>query len=62
MNQTAPAPPAEPPRYDFREAEPRWQREWEARGMSDMLRQFVRPPEPQPALEIPSEQSTTNPS
>ncbi|HST76792.1 MAG TPA: class I tRNA ligase family protein, partial [Acetobacteraceae bacterium] len=32
MNQTVPAHPAEPPRYDFREAEPRWQREWEARG------------------------------
>jgi len=45
----------------FNEAFDIW-REWEARGMSDMLRQFLSPPPPQQALEIPSEQSTTNPS
>jgi len=36
MNQTVPASAqaagAEPPRYDFREAEPRWQRAWDERG------------------------------
>ena len=45
----------------FNEAFDVW-REWEARGMSDMLRQLVSPPQPQPELEVPSEQSTTNPS
>ena len=45
----------------FNEAFDIW-REWEARGMSDMLRQLVSPPQPKPALENPSEQSATNPS
>lgn len=45
----------------FNEAYDVW-REWEARGMSEMLRQFISPTNTQPPTEIPPEQSTINPS
>jgi CHAD domain-containing protein len=37
-------------------------REWEGRGMSDMLRQFVITSKTEPSGEPPSQQSTINPS
>jgi CHAD domain-containing protein len=37
-------------------------REWEGRGMSDMLRQVVMPSKTEPSTEPPSQPSTINPS